>query len=70
MIGHDELADSVAQVRTRLLSEFVEALSTDAIDAALATHQAQFASARVVTFAPMLIERACRDQLRRHLVVA
>ncbi len=70
MTDHDGFADSVAQIRTRLLEEFGEALDTDDVDAALASHQAEFASARVTTFVPMLIERACREQLRRQLAHA
>ncbi len=61
----DDLTASVAQVRTRLLEEFAGSLAADAVDAALAANRVQFASARVTTFVPMLIERACREQLRR-----
>jgi hypothetical protein len=68
MADHDELTGSLAQIRTRLLSEFAESLSTDAVDAAIAEQAAQFASARVTTFVPMLVERACREQLRKQLV--
>ena len=61
----DDLTASVAQVRTRLLEEFAGSLAADAVDAALAANRVPFASARVTTFVPMLIERACREQLRR-----
>ncbi len=70
MTDQDDLTDSVTQIRTRLLGEFAGSLGADAVDAALAAHRAQFESARVTTFVPMLIERACREQLRRQLVHA
>jgi len=70
MTDHDGLADSLAPIRARLLSEFGGSLSTDTVDAALEANRAQVASARLTTFVPMLIARACREQLRRQLVPA
>lgn len=70
MRDHDDLTASVAQIRTRLLEEFAGSLGPDAVDATLAANRVQFASARVTTFVPMLIERASREQLRRQLAHA
>ena len=70
MNDHDRLAHAVAQIRTRLLEEFGGALGADAVDAVLATHRVELAPAKVTAFVPMLIERRCREQLRRQLAQA